>query len=428
MTFPCLILALALFQATPPVEAPTTYTLRPGDQIVIRAVDVEEIDGKPVVIDTRGNINLPMAGRIHAAGLNKGELEAELQKRLKKYFNEPDVTVALGELRSQPVSVLGSVQTQALSQPPRLAQPETRDRAATGSATEIRTMYLLGPDDQIVIHASDVPEVSDKPLRLDLSGDINMPMVGRIHAGGLTAEQLEAELIERLKVYLTNPEVAVTVAEFHSQPVSVVGEVTSPGVQQLQGRKTLLEILSMSGGLRPDAGPSVRIARGLEWGRIPLPGAADDTTGKFSVAEVDLKSLLAARNPEKNIVIRPYDVISVPRAEIVYVVGEVGKAGPLVLGEGYTISVLAAVSSAGGVLRTAAANRAMILRPIMGGPRRAELPVDLKKIMSGQANDVPLLAGDILFVPDSAGKRATARVVEAVVQMGTILGTYGAIH
>jgi polysaccharide export outer membrane protein len=301
-------------------------------------------------------------------------------------------------------------------------------RPATETVTELQSNYVLGPEDQIVIHASDVPDVSDKPLRLDLSGYINMPMVGRIHAGGLTAEQLETELTKRLKVYLEKPEVAVAVAEYRSQPVSIVGEVTAPGIQQVQGRKTLLEILSLAGGLRSEAGPGVKITRGLEWGRIPLPGAADDATGKFSVAEVDLKSLMEAKDPEKNIVIRPYDVISVPRAEIVYVVGEVGKAGPLVLGEGYSISVLAAVSSAGGVLRTAAANRAMILRPIMGGPRRAELPVDLKKIMTGQANDVPLLAGDILFVPDSAGKRATARAVEAVVQMGTILGTYGALH
>jgi polysaccharide export outer membrane protein len=292
----------------------------------------------------------------------------------------------------------------------------------------LRSTYVLGPEDQIVIHASDVPDLSDKPLRLDPSGDINMPMVGRLHAAGLTTEQLEAELTRRLKVYLEHPEVAVTVAEFHSQPVSVLGEVTTPGVQQLQGRRSLFEVLSAVGGVRTGAGPSVRITRSLEQGRIPLPGAADDPTGRFSVAELDVKSILEGASPEKNIAIMPYDVITVPRAEIVYVMGEVGKAGPLVLSEGHSISVLQAVSSAGGVLRTAAAKRAMILRQIMGGPKRAELPVDLKKIMTGQANDVPLLSGDILFVPDSAGKRATARAVEAVVQFGTMAGTYGALR
>ena len=293
---------------------------------------------------------------------------------------------------------------------------------------DVHSIYVLGPEDSIVIHAADVPELSDKPIRLDRSGDIDMPMIGRVPAAGLTTEQLEAELARRLKVYLENPDVTVTVAEFHSQPVSILGEVQTPGVQQLQGRKTLFEVLSGAGGVRAEAGPSVRITRPLEWGRIPLPGAADDPTGKFSVAEVDVKSILEAKSPEKNIAILPYDVITVPRAETVYVVGEVAKSGPLPLGEGHSISVLTAISASGGVLRTAATQRAMILRPILGGPRRAELPVDLKKIMKGQTNDLPLLAGDILLVPDSAGKRVSARAVEAMVQVGTMAGTYAAIH
>src|SRR5689334_5292296 len=92
-------------KSTSAVEAPTTYTLGSGDQLVIRVVDVEELDSKPVFIDTRGNINLPIVGRIHAAGLTPEELETELENRLKKFVNDPDVTVALGELRSQPISV-----------------------------------------------------------------------------------------------------------------------------------------------------------------------------------------------------------------------------------------------------------------------------------------------------------------------------------
>lgn len=306
--------------------------------------------------------------------------------------------------------------------------PDIRSSSKRSAESEVRKTYVLGPEDQIVIHALNVPDISDKPLRLDLNGDFKMPMVGRVHAGGLTAEQLEAELTRRLKVYLEDPEVAVTVAEFHSQPVSVIGEVATPGVQQVQGRKTLVEVLSMAGGARADAGPSIRITRQLDCGRIPLAGAADDPTGRFSIAEVDLKSLIDAKVPEKNIVVCANDIISVPRAEMVYIMGEVGKIGPLVLSTGHSISILEAISSAGGVLRTAASNRTLILRPIMGGPKRAELTVDLKKIMTGQANDLPLLAGDILFVPGSASKRATARAIEAAVQMGTILGTYGAIR
>ena len=307
-------------------------------------------------------------------------------------------------------------------QPPALAiRPAPEGEVERGS-------YVLGPEDQILIRAVNVPDISEKPIRLDPKGEINMPLIGRIRAAGLTAEQLEAEVIKRLKVYLEEPDVAVTVAEFHSQPVSVIGEVRTPGVHQVQGRQTLVEMLSLAGGVLPDAGPNVRITRRMQYGRIPLPGAADDPTGRFSIASVDIRSLIEAKNPEKSIVISPYDIISVPKAEIVYVIGDVGKVGPLVLSEGKTISVLQAISSSGGVLRTAATSQAKILRPIMGGPKRAELPIDLKKIMKGQTNDLPLLAGDILFVPNSTTKRATTRAIEVAIQMGSLAGTYSVIR
>jgi polysaccharide export outer membrane protein len=301
------------------------------------------------------------------------------------------------------------------------SQPAQNDK-------EVRSSYILGAEDQIVIHAVDVPDISDKPMRLDLSGDIKIPMVGRIHAGGLTSEQLEAELTKRLAVYLEKPDVAVTIAEFHSQPVSVIGEVNTPGVQQIEGRKTLIEILSQAGGLNANAGPNITITRRIEWGRIPLSDSRDDPTGRFSIAAIELKPLINAKTPEKNIVIRPYDVISVPRAETVYVIGEVGKVGPLTLNERHTISVLQAISSSGGVLRTAAPAKAKILRPVAGSPTWAEFPVDIKKILKGQAKDQTLVAGDILFVPDSAGKRAGLRALESAIQAGTMVATYGVVR
>src|SRR5947208_1001105 len=101
---------------------------------------------------------------------------------------------------------------------PQASQPTPSDK-------DVRSSYVLGPEDQIVVHALDVPDISDKPLRLDLNGDLKIPMIGRIHAGGLTSEQLEAEMTKRLSLYLEKPDVAVTIAEFHSQPVSVIGAV-----------------------------------------------------------------------------------------------------------------------------------------------------------------------------------------------------------
>ena len=304
------------------------------------------------------------------------------------------------------------------------AQPAaTRDGDPT-----VRSTYVLGPDDQIFIQVVDVPDISGKPQRLDPNGDLKLPMVGRLHAAGMTLEQLEAELTTRLKVYIQEPDVAVSVAEYHSQPVSVIGEVRTAGVQQLAGRKTLVEMLSMAGGVGPDAGPTVRITRQSQWGAIPLPGATADASGGYSTVEIDLKSLMDATSPDKNIVILPHDVISIPRADVVYVVGEVGKSGPVALSGGQSITVMEAVSSTGGVLRTAAPNHARILRRVGGDQKRTEVAVDLKKIMQGKADDVSLVPGDILIVPDSSGKRAATRAVEAAMQAGVMVGTYGILR
>jgi polysaccharide export outer membrane protein len=274
-----------------------------------------------------------------------------------------------------------------------------------------------------MIQVSDVPDISGKPQRLDPNGDLKLPMVGRVHASGMTLEQLEGELTTRLKVYMHDPDVAVSVTEFHSQPVSVIGSVSNAGVRQLEGRKSLIEVISMAGGVSPDAGPIVRITRRLEEGRIPIANAVDDASGRFSTADIGLKPLLEGRSPENNIVIQPHDVISVPRAEMVFVIGEVGKPGPVPLSAD-SMSVIEAVSSSGGVLRTAAASHARILRRIAGGQKRAEVGVDLQRIMQGKADDVQLLAGDILIVPDSPGKRAMSRAVEGAIQAGVIIGTY----
>lgn len=300
--------------------------------------------------------------------------------------------------------------------------------AEDNKASNSAAAYRLGPDDQIVIRVSNVPDISDKPVRVDTEGFIKLPMVGRVHASGMTAAELETELTRRLKVYLEEPEVMVSVAELHSQPVSVIGAVGNPGVQQLQGHKTLVEIISMAGGLRPDAAPVAKITRRKESGPIPLPGAKDDPSGQFSVAEVDLKSLIDANSPERNIAILPNDIISVPRANNVFVLGDVNRAGALPLSDGSTMSVLEAISSSGGTLQTAAKTKARILRLKAGSTRRDELPVDIAKIQDGKAEDVQLVAGDILYVPGSNGKRMTTRALEAIVQMGTMAATYGMVR
>ena len=281
--------------------------------------------------------------------------------------------------------------------------------------------YSLGPGDQIVVRVPNVEEIDSKPVPIDLRGNINLPVAGRIQASGLTTEQLEGVIGQRLTKYLVHPDVTVYLAETRSQPVSILGEVQAPGVHQLQGRKNLFEVLSLAGGLRQEAGNVVNITRRLEWGPIPLAGAANDSTGQFSVASVDVRSVMSASNPAENILIMPNDVISVPKADTIYVIGAVKKPGAYILGQHRTLSALQILALAEGADRTAATKNARIMRVLPGSNDRSEIPVDLKTILSGKMPDVPLMADDILFVPTSTAKAAGYRTLEALVQGGSLL-------
>jgi polysaccharide export outer membrane protein len=279
--------------------------------------------------------------------------------------------------------------------------------------------YVLGPDDQISVHVLNVDEIGPQLIRVDMEGNINVALAGRIHARGLTVELLENEIAERLKRYLLNPTVSVTIMEYHSQPISILGAVNKPGIHQLQGHKSLYEALSLAEGLRADAGDQITITRRKEWGPIPLEGAVTDPSGEYSVASVGIKSVMEATNPKENIELKPNDVILVPKANMVYVVGSVRRPGGFVLSEKGTISVLQAVSLAEGLDRTAAPRKAVILRSATGNAPGAEVPIDVSKILSGKAKDMPLHANDILFVPNSAAKSIALRSAEALLQAGT---------
>jgi polysaccharide export outer membrane protein len=289
---------------------------------------------------------------------------------------------------------------------------------------KIRSTYLLGPDDQLEISGPELTDMPGKPLRIDGEGDIEVPLAGTVHVDGLTVQQTEQKLDEALGKYIRHPQVVVNVVEVRSQPVSVLGAVNSPGVHQVQGHKTVLEMLASAGGIRQDAGYSIRITRELEWGCIPLPGAHLDASGKYSVAEVNLRKIMDAKTPEDNIQIFPHDVISVPKAEMVYVIGEVHRSGGFVLGEHQSISVLQALSLAEGLNTGADPRHAKILRLKADADQREELKVDVKDALNGKQPDFPLQGEDILFIPGSTGKKAALRGLEAAIQTGTGLAIW----
>ncbi len=302
--------------------------------------------------------------------------------------------------------ILGQCQCYAANTAPKAAPP-----GACGQVSQ----YVLGPDDQVSVLISDLEEINGRQFRIDKDGELELPLAGRVDASGKTVDQLGREIEQRLRRFVRNPSVVVSVTDFRSQPVSVIGAVGLPGMYQVQGCKTLLQILSLAGGLKPEAGDTIRVTRQLRWGRVPLPSAEKDSTGHFSIGSVNVKSIMDADKPEENIVIAPEDVISVPKAELVYVVGAVHKPGGFVL-QDESISVLQVISLAEGPEKTAATKKAKIMRTIAGTTDRAEIPVDLAKLLSGKtASDPRLRANDILFVPDSAARSFGSKAMDAAI-------------
>lgn len=286
--------------------------------------------------------------------------------------------------------------------------------------------YLLGPDDQLVVHALDVEEFPDDPIRIDARGMINLPMVGRIEAGGMSIEQLESEIILRLKKYLHSPQVVVSIAEFRSRPVSVFGAVSRPGVVQLRGPKTLWEVISEAGGLKKDVGDTIRITRRVEYGPLPLDNATVDETGKFIVGEVDVQSLREMANPDENISLMEQDVVSVSTADVVYVVGHVNRAGGFVTNG--SITLLEALSLSGGPRAHAAMKNSRILRLRPGTDQRQVIAVNLKRALRGEGEDIVLKPQDILFIPHDAWKDFGMKMVTAATSAATAAGIYAGIR
>jgi polysaccharide export outer membrane protein len=283
--------------------------------------------------------------------------------------------------------------------------------------------YVLGPGDQIVMQALEAEEISNKPVRIDSAGFITLPLVGKVRAAGLSTTELEAEVTTHLKTYIQAPQVAISVTEFRSQPVTIIGAVTNPGIHQLQGQKTLVEMLAMAGGVRADAGYVARITRRREWGLLPLTAAKVDAAGEFRIADVNLAAVMDAANPQENILLKPYDIISIPRADLVHVIGAVRKAGGFVLRDQETVSVLQAIAFAEGLGATAAPQNAKILRAVPNA-KPVEVPVDIKKILAGKSADVPLGPDDILFIPENTAKKVLHRTIETAVGIGTGLVIY----
>jgi polysaccharide biosynthesis/export protein len=291
---------------------------------------------------------------------------------------------------------------------------ETNDRIAQlALASDVKQGdYLIGSGDLLGVEVFDVPELS-RDVRVSETGYISLPLIpSKILTSGLTPYQLQDKLAELLQSngLVSSPQVSVTVKEQHSQPITVIGAVRSPMVIQALRKTTLLQALSQAGGVADDAGSTVIVTRPVpdisdsaDPGDPPAPSATQTFT-------INLSDLLESGDARFDIPLIGGDVVSVPRAGIIYVVGAVQKPGGFLLQNDLDkMTMLKMLSLAGGTTSTAKTKNAVILRKNLDTGKRDQVPVDLNKIMHLKSQDIQLQANDILFVPDSNGLKALHR-------------------
>lgn len=274
-----------------------------------------------------------------------------------------------------------------------LAKPETSPVSASDS--NIR----LGTGDLVEVSVYNVPELSTK-TRISNAGDVYLPLIDYVHVGGLTIDEAEVVIEKRLDQggFVKNPHVQLFVHEYTSEGASLLGEVAKPGVYPILGDQRLFDLISAAGGFSERAGKSITVThRGQPPITVPMSRNLED-------------------HPESNIPVFAGDTISVRRADVIYVVGDVARPSGLLMDSGH-ITVLQAIALAGGTTSTAKLNGTRIIRK--GPAGLSETPVPLKKLLQAKANDIPMEADDILFIPTSARKLMEGRTAEAAVQLAT---------
>ena len=272
----------------------------------------------------------------------------------------------------------------------------------------------IGANDLLSVTVYDAPDLS-RTVRVGADGFIRLPMLKQhIKAEGLYPADLETAIAEALRKeeYYVDPFVTVTIAEYHSRPISVSGAVKSPLEFQATSPTPLLDALARAGGLSDNAGPEILLSQ-------TQPGP--DGKPVAHVRHIPVHGLINDADADLNFKLTGGEQIVVPEAAKIYVVGNVRMPNAYKVQDGSEISVMQIMALSGG-LAPFAGKLAYIYRPD-GAGARAEIPVQLSKIMKRKSPDVPLLANDIFYVPDNTGKRISMTALDKVVSFGGAVGT-----
>ena len=270
----------------------------------------------------------------------------------------------------------------------------------------------LGVDDLVAISVYDAPELT-RTVRVEADGTIHLPMLADgVKAAGLFPRDVEGALVDALKTgqILVDPVVKVTVAEYHSRPISVMGAVRKPLTFQAVGAVTLLDALARAEGLSPDAGTEVLVSRPQ-----PSPDSRGEVTSTL-VERIPLNRLLKDADPAVNYQLHGGEEIRIPEAGKIFVLGNVKKPGAFAVHDAGDNSVLKMVALSEGVLPYAA-KQAYIYRRDANGDKR-EIEVEFDKIMQRKAPDMALQVDDVLYIPDNKSRRNAVNVIDRITGFG----------
>lgn len=291
-----------------------------------------------------------------------------------------------------------------------VAAAQTRPAAAAELGGANLPALRIGPNDLIAVAVYDSPELT-RTVRVGPDGVIRLPMLQqRIKAEKLLPAELEEAIAAALSAeqLLVDPVVTVTIAEYHSRPISVSGSVKMPVVFQAEGPTTLLEALARAQGLTNEAGREILVSRGQ-----PDP----DGKSIMLTRRISVRSLFDDADPALNVILTGGEVIRVPEIGRIYVMGNVKKSGSFPVQDGSDTTVMQMLALAEG-LAPYASKQAFIYRREGAGAKN-EIAVPLDKIMRRQAPDVALNANDILYIPDNSGKRFALATLEKMLVFGS---------
>jgi len=248
--------------------------------------------------------------------------------------------------------------------------------------------YVIGPRDLLEIKVFELPEF-DHTVRVSEDGSITLPLIGNVQIGGLTKDKAEKKLSELLEKYIKKAQVSIFIKEYQSSRVAIIGAVEKPGMYELVGRQTLLQMISQAGGFKDTAANEIYVLR-------------EGQDGLAASISIDLEDLLINGNQNLNIPIQANDVINVPVDKLinVYVFGEVKQPGVLQVKISNKITLLQAIAQAGGLSENATKRGVTIKRRDKSG-KEINLSVNLSDIIKGKKKDIPLQEGDVVIVKQS---------------------------